>query len=306
MVQAQTHEDSNKAGKGKNNMLVSAVNPAPTVLPTLGVWQSEDSSQMFVASMFPNVPDFRCDAWLYECGDSITFARAEALDGGRVRLHHAWKDHPYDIVTTVTPEPGAIEFLAHVEGEGAAELGFQEQPGLNLCWQLKNAPAFCSKPDPFPYSVSRCFIFTDAGRTFLNNTVRNKLPCRPSDDPYNNPPWVQMYSGVWEQIPEAGPTSWADYSDDRYVVPVIGCISRDGNSLAALANDSADSMGQAWHDCEHNNPKWLPTSAGGGFVWRLKVYVMENDPDKLLAHVVKDFPNALKLAEKRVPPQPEQ
>ena len=63
--------------------------------------------------------------------------------------------------------------------------------------------------------------------------------------------------------------------------------------MAALANDSATSMCQAWHDCMHNNPLWLPaTSPPENRVWRLKIYVMENDPDALIARVVKDFPNA--------------
>ena len=53
-------------------------------------------------------------------------------------------------------------------------------------------------------------------------------------------------------------------------------------------------MCQAWHDCMHNNPMWLPTtSPPEKRVWRLRIYVMENDPDALLTRVVKDFPNAV-------------
>jgi len=283
-------------------MLVEAVNPDPEVLPTLAVWQSEDGSMTYVASIFPNIPDFRCDSWLYESG-GIVFAGATPLDGGALELRHTWADHTQDIITTVTPQPGAVEFLARLAGEGMDELEARDYPPLNLCWQLKNAPAFASKPDPFPEFVKRCFIFTERGRTFLHQTVRNKIPCRDPEDAYNNPPWVQSYVGVWQHIPEVGPQSWADYSDDRYITPVIGVVSRDGQYLAALANDSAGGMAQAWHDCEHNNPNWLPAPDGNGMIWRLKVYVMENNPDKLLERVVEDFPNALKLQENRVPPE---
>ncbi len=46
-------------------------------------------------------------------------------------------------------------------------------------------------------------------------------------------------------------------------------------------------------DCMHNNPQWLPAaSVPEKRVWRLKVYVMENDPDALTARVVKAFPKA--------------
>jgi hypothetical protein len=92
---------------------------------------------------------------------------------------------------------------------------------------------------------------------------------------------------------EAQAKSWAGYSPDRFTVPVIGVVSRDGKYLAALANDSASSMSQAWHDCLHNNPDWRPQAGPESpRVWRLKVYAMASDPEKLLARVAKDFPGA--------------
>jgi len=95
---------------------------------------------------------------------------------------------------------------------------------------------------------------------------------------------------------------WAEYSTDRYTVPVIGTVSRDGKHLAALANGSADSLCNAWHDCLHNNPKWTPAEAPPAEQqWRLKVYVMPNDPEALLARVARDFPEAMRLQEGRVP-----
>ena len=164
---------------------------------------------------------------------------------------------------------------------------------LNLCWQLRRAPAFASKPDPYPQFIKRCFIFTQNGVVFLDKTSRRPIPVRQADDMYNNPPWVQMYVGLWQDVPRTNPKAWADYSPDRYAATVIGAVSRDRKHLAALANDSADTMCQAWHDCMHNNPQWLPVhSPPDKRVWRLKMYVMENDPEALMARVIKDFPNA--------------
>ena len=81
--------------------------------------------------------------------------------------------------------------------------------------------------------------------------------------------------------------------------PREGALFRNpglARSLTAIANDSASSMSQAWHDCMHNNPKWLPEDAPvADRRWRLKIYAMQNDPTLLLARVGKDFPNARHL-----------
>ena len=272
-------------------MIISANNPDPKNLPTLGVWQ--ENNLILVSAEFPNVPDFTCDSWCYE--SNVDFVDARALGKGAIELRHRDRTQPYVlIITTVTPEPGAVEFSARIELDldkyPDAKMP-QTPPGLNLCWQLRRSPSFMSKPDPYPEFVKRCFIFTKNGMTFLDKTVRKKIPCRSSDDNYNNPPWVQMYVGTWQDIPQVTPESWADYSTDRYITTVIGAISRDGKYLTAIANDSATLMCQAWHDCMHNNPQWLPENKTEERRWRLKIYAMENDPQTLLDKVARDFSN---------------
>ncbi len=149
--------------------------------------------------------------------------------------------------------------------------------------------------------MKRCFIFTEKGRTFLDKTVRRKIPCRGPDEKVNNPPWIQAYVGTWRDVPKIGPEGkvgserWTDYSTDRYITPIIGTVSKDGKYLAVIANDSADEMWQVWKDCMHNNPKWLPADAPPDEKrWRVKIYVMENDTYALLARVGKDFPDAVR------------
>jgi len=287
-------------------MLVRADNPDPQNWPTLGVWEDESFGAgrklTMVSAAFPNVPEFVCDAWCYE--SAIDFLDARAVAQGKLELRHRVREQPHLLlITTVTPEPGAVEFTARVQlaQEGVGTLPNQ-LPFVNLCWQLRRAPGFWSKPDPYPEFVKRCFIFTEKGRTFLDQTTRRKTPVRPADDRFNNPPWVQMYVAAGQQVPEAGPRSWAGYSPDQYVAPVIGTVSRGGKYLAALANGSATMMAQAWHDCLHNNPPWLPADAPPTErVWRLKVYAMDNDPDALLRRVGQDFPAALRQARTAVP-----
>ena len=279
-------------------MIVTANNPNPELWPTLGVWQNRE--QILVSATFPGVPAFTCDAWCYE--SAVDFIDAQPLDGGRLQLHHRVREHPnLVLLTIVTPEPDAVEFVARIEPETPASKMPEDLLVPNLCWQLKRAPTFASVPEPYPEFVKRCFIFTDAGLTFLHQTERLKIPHLPAEDPKNNPVWVQMYLPVWEPLRRAPSTAWADYSRDRYIYPVIGAISRDGQYLAAIANDMPKALCQAWHDCMHNNPAWLPDEERREPIWRLKIYAMENNPDKLLECMGRDFPHALTLKERRVP-----
>jgi len=277
--------------------VVTASNPDSQRLPTLSLWEQEipgrgDKLPMIAAS-FPNVPGFTCDCWCYE--SELDFVAARALDRGRLELRHRFRSAPgILLVTTVTPEPGAVELVARAvtEPPGPASVPTNLLTP-NLCWQLRRAAAFASKPEPYPEFIKRCFIFTEKGRTFLHQTARRPIPVRRADHPYNNPPWVQMYVGTWQDLPAVATNAWADYSPTRYTTRVIGAVSRDGKYLAALANDSARLMCQAWHDCLHNNPEWTPDPAAPGErIWRLKIYAMENDAEALLARVDNDFPQA--------------
>jgi len=280
-------------------VIVTANNPDPASLPTLSVWRDESFSRdkplILVAAAFPNVPGLMCDAWCYEGEGDMDLIGAKALAGGRMELRHRVRAQPQVlIVTTVTPEPGAVEILARAELD--RERGSALPPDLltpNMCWQLRRAAGFKSKPEPYLEFIRRCFVFTEKGRTFLDQTTRRKIPVRSATHRYNNPPWVQMYVGTWQEVPKAGTNSWADYSPDRYTTRIIGTVSRDGKYLAALVNDTATTMCQAWHDCLHNNPQWQPADAPPEKrVWRLKIYALENNPEALLARVNKDFPNA--------------
>jgi hypothetical protein len=294
------------SAKGEKVTLFTAENPKPGELPTLGAWQdklTDGRVLTYVKSTFPNVPDFTCDTWCYE--SDVTFLDAKALDGGRVQLRHRWIAHPEVLaVTTITPEKGAVHFIARAELDPEKGGKMPPQPPfLNACWQLRNAPAFASKPDPFPEFVKRCFIFTDSGLTFLDKTQRGKIPVRKDDDPFNNPPWVQTYGCVWMPPMKASEKSWAAYSTDRYIYPVIGAVSRDRKYLAALANNNARSLCQAWHDCMHNNPQWEAEKPGSEPVWHIAIHAMENNPDELLRRAAQDFPKALTLKDAKADKQ---
>lgn len=281
-----------------------AFNPDPKHLPILGLWKR--GKEYLVSAQFPELPGFTCDSWCYEIAD-IELIGAGAKENGILQMQHrvSQGEHVFRLKTKVIPSAGAVEFRVTAAADEAGESLPDELPIPNLCFQLRRAPQFKSdrpESDNYPEFVSRCFIYTDAGRTYLNHTERLKIPARPANDKENNPPWVQVYVGVWKTPVAPKPDSWSDTSPDRYTVPVIGTVSRDGKHLVALADDTADLMCQAWHDCLHTRPKWLPVDAPPAEQsWRMKVYLMENDPDALLARVREDFPKLDEPAKKRVP-----
>lgn len=276
---------------------ITAPNPRPQSLPTLAV--RLDGTMPIVAMTFPEIPDGAAEAWCYE--SDFDYLGARALGGGRLELRHRERKRPQVVlVTTLTPEPGAVEVLVRAERDRSQAPDAylpSDLPFTNLCFQLRRAPAFASAPDPYPQFVARCFLFTEKGRTFLDRTARKKIPVRPDNDPYNDPPWVQMYLGTWQEAPTQTAGMWADYSPDRYSTTLIGTVSRDGRHLVALGNDSASVMAQAWHDCLHNNAQWEPASAPPEKRrWRIKVYVQRNDPAALLRRFARDFPRARRHA----------
>jgi hypothetical protein len=276
-------------------VLFTAANPEPACLPTLGMWEQHShrkrQTDRFVSATFPNVPNFTCDLWCFE-SDGISFVSGKPLENGGIEMQHSWKGKDWHIVSTATPLPGCLDFVARLLSNAVGGNNKTlEYPSLNLCWQLRRAPDFASQPDPYPAFVKRCFIFTDKGRTFLDETRRLAIPARPSTAKENNPPWVQIY--LPESAPadiRAEPNAWADYSPDRYRLPIIGAVSRDGKYLAAMATGAEGVMCQAWHDCMHNNGRWLPADDTANKTWHVRIYVMENAPDALLTRFTHDFP----------------
>ena len=73
-------------------MIVTATNPNPSVLPTLGVWEDSElapgKKHTMVSASFPDVPGFVCDSWCYESG-RVKFINARALEGGKLETESA-------------------------------------------------------------------------------------------------------------------------------------------------------------------------------------------------------------------------
>jgi len=264
-------------------------NPSPEKIPTLEAWQK--GKETMIGMTFPNLPDFTCDAWCYE--SEVDLVDIISLNQGRMKLIHKFREYNnIYLVTLITPEPGAVTFTAWIDKSKYSDDPLPNNILLpNICWQLKRAPDFTSEPESYPEFIKRCFIITNDKQTFLDKTDRNKIPVRAEDEEVNNPPWVQNYIRNDQSLPEPDPTLWAAYSDTKFSHSIIGAVSRDKKYLAAIANNASVSMCQAWHDCVHNNPQWLPDNEPlDQRIWRLKIYVMENDIKTLIKKVKNDFP----------------
>ena len=280
-------------------------------VPRLGIRQENlqpvySGLWTFVWVHVPQIRGCVLDLLCYE-HSGMTYLSHRDLGKGAIELKHRSTKNPQMLlITTVTPEPGAVEFVARAEVDKVRAPNGKlpdELPSPNLCFRVKRAEeGFSHFPDAFPEFISRCFIFTEKGRTFLDKTVRRKLPPAAADDLRNKPPWVQVYWPVWSPPPQpATGNTWYNNSPNRYTVPVMGVVSRDRKHLVAIANDTSDRMTQAWQQCLHNNPHWAPKNAPPvQRRWRVKIYVMPNDPDALLTRVAQDFPNVSKLKRKRV------
>jgi hypothetical protein len=193
------------------------------------------------------------------------------------------------VVTTVTPEKGAIEFVARLEAmEGGKLPRVPRRP--NMCWQLRSSPAFRSKGD-YSELVRREFVFMKSGLTFLDKTTRLPNSRFKPDHRRNSPmPHVQRYRTVDTKLPAQPQGSmWAPCSPDQILKPIIGAVSRDREYLVAIASRRAGDIINAYHDCMHNGARWETDKKTGAQIWRVRIYAMKNDPDALLARYEADF-----------------
>ncbi len=124
----------------------------------------------------------------------------------------------------------------------------------------------------------RCFIFTDQGFTWMSDTHREmKARYVPG----------QVYVPAGVNLNDVNPRP---ISQTRPVNGLVGAVSADNNKILAMAFDRTHELFQGIIICIHNDfnvgslaPRERKTIHG-------KIYVLDNDPQALLARYGKDFP----------------
>ena len=284
--------------KNGRRFIVKSVNPNPEKLATISVYQRKANEfGVYISLTYEKLPGSTTDAFCFEGG--TVFRSARAIDGGAVELTYDLEKHPgVKMILTVTPEAGAVILEARYVADEGREIpeGLFTSGMCNLCYKFNNAFAAAPPPEALFYDsqahytdyVKHCFIYTPSGVMSMGDTKRFRIPEYPEDDRVQKPfPWIQAYYGV-NQVPAKAHEKWT--SSDRYTKTVLGCRSVNGKYLIGLGSDSAGFLFQGW-GCLHNPAEWLPLDGKPEERrWKIKVYFMENDPQKLLETATKDFP----------------
>lgn len=163
-------------------------------------------------------------------------------------------------------------------------------PYLGACLQFQRSQSF-TRQGPLQEFANRCFIYTMRGPVMGLDTARGKMTNFQPDAPENNPPMVQWYlpiermhpGDIWGVVGTAG---------DRALCGLVACTSRDGKWVTGYAARYNLSIGQLYMPCIHvvpNVQKHLDESAAT-IRYKEMIYVMPNDPSRLLQAFYEDFP----------------
>jgi len=239
----------------------------------------------------PTIEGMECEMWCYEQDKMNTAAEHRTEDTGALVLIH--KNGNATVTSRFVPSAGAVDIYVTVTGP--TEKDIRSVGGLNPCWQFEKSPTFSSR-DREKYVedfVARCFVILEGGLTLMKDTRRIPGTRGQKDDKADLPnPWIQEYFPIWRKHPGQS-KGQRGRSPDRPVYPIIGCTSRDGKYLSAIAWPETMSLGQVWHHCVHPRPRIIESydKASNEVRSHAKIYFMENDGEKLIAAFRKDFPD---------------
>jgi ankyrin repeat protein len=254
-------------------------------LPILDVERKRNGTYLMIRT--ESIPGLLLDVWCYE--DKLGDATRYEKQGGAVVLIHKLEEAT--VTTRFEPRQTGVDIQVHVTGPTAEAV--RKVQRLNPCCQFARSAAFRSKGNYVDDFVARCFVFLDAGMTLLKDTKRIPGTRPRTDDKANYPkPWIQEYFPAWRKHP-GQIKGQRGYSPDRPVYPIIGAVSRDGKYLAAIAWPETASLGQVWHHCIHPRPVITESfdAKTGETCSRGKIYLMENNEEKLLRQFKEDFPH---------------
>lgn len=252
---------------------------------------------------FPNIPEWQgyVGYWAFE--SQWQYQSHKQLADGSMLLHYQFRGN--DIEITLTPETGAVDILARVTASNGHPL-ITEKGGYadyNPDVSVLHAGLFKPRGEWKDYYelITREFMFTNdepKGWVYLDKTKRLMPPNNSTEQGRNIPaPWVQVYRMAYNKK-----LGWDKYAKCKYSyascspshtasVPLLGIESQDGKYLFANAGDaSVYEVQNMWRSCLHVDPQWNPLEPDAKKrTIHTKVYVMENNKERLLQTYLHDF-----------------
>lgn len=126
--------------------------------------------------------------------------------------------------------------------------------------------------------ISKCFVFLDGRRVFLDRTRR-------ADEAIYKGGQVYVPAGIDRRDANPRPLS-----PDVPSSGLIGCVSADGRMLLAAAWEPYQELFQGVFVCVHSDFRLGGLRPGETKRARGKIYIMENDTERLVERYRKDFP----------------
>lgn len=236
-----------------------------------------------------------CEHWCYETGPfgkyrgdvPLEQSGVRNADGSVVMVHtRPWRERTVKSTTTFrTGREGRVVMDVDVEGAQPPVPVYYVGP----CTQCWHSEAFMRRGGLIEFA-GRCFFYTMRGPVSMMDTARVKMKDVAADAPDNNPPCTQWYMPL--DRPHLGNIWGFGTSGDRVTHNLMGVTSADGKWLCAIGCKHNIKIAQGWHDCIHHLPdmtQYLDVTTGR-FSHRSMIYVMRNDPKRLLELFREDFP----------------
>ncbi|HLH52126.1 MAG TPA: hypothetical protein VKY92_00705 [Verrucomicrobiae bacterium] len=191
--------------------------------------------------------------------------------------------HRLEFLTLVNP---GIEVRHQVQaGPDELDLEFEFRNRGNMKVDLQWFEPACIRVGSFTGCnqtnyISRSFIFTENGLTTLDHLRRTTNALYEGG---------QLYLPSWVLPSDANPRP---ISLDHPINGLIGCFSSDNRWLLATATDRTHQLFEGVYVCLHSDPRLDGLAPNQVKRRHSKIYILPNDPQRLLARYRRDFPQS--------------
>ncbi len=266
-------------------LLLSACRTAPAPSgPELRIsWEKN-----MLAIRGPGLPGEKVDVWYLEayCRSGSTDRDwkkttiphrteklEEAPDGKLIRLRCA-VEGGVEVSHRITAGTGEVAFEVEAVNKGAE---YVDAVWVQPCIRVRDFTGANQQT-----YVPKCFIYVDGKQTFLDKARRTE---------------EAIYKGGQVYVPagiDRKDVNPRPLSPDVPSNGLMGCLSADGKTVLATAWEPYQELFQGVIVCIHSDFRLGGLKPGETKRARGKIYVMENDPAKLLARYRSDFPEQAK------------